>query len=173
MAKRETVASLSKRVQALEQEKAVRACMQQYMALCDSLDVGFDLQPLVGLFADDAVWEGVGKRYGKTFGQYVGKAAITQMFEKYTKPPAHFALNAHFLCNEAIEVNGEQANGRWFLLQTATFHDGRSQLSSAKLTVSFCLQNKHWRIKHFQTESLFNRPVETPWDVPRDLPVPE
>lgn len=173
MAKRETVASLSKRVKALENEKHVRACMQEYMALCDVLDVGFDLQPLMDLFTEDAIWQGVGKRYGKTFGQYVGKAAITEMFARYTKPPAHFALNAHFLCNEAITVTDEQATGNWFLLQTATFHDGKSQLSSAKLTVQFCLQDEQWRIQHFQTESLFNRPVATPWDVPKDLPVPD
>lgn len=170
---RETVASLSKRVWTLEQEKAVRACMQRYMALCDMLDVGFDLSRLMDLFTDDAVWQGVGKRYAKTFGAYEGKAAIAAMFEKYTLPPAHFALNAHFLTNEQITVSENTAVGSWLLLQTATFHDGCSQLSSAKLTVKFELESKGWKIKYFQTESLFNRPVETPWDVDKALPTPE
>lgn len=173
MAKRETVASLSLRISALEAEKQVRACMQQYMALCDQLDVGFDLSLLMDLFSDDAIWEGVGKRYGKTFGQYAGQSAIREMFAKYTQPPAHFALNAHFLCNELIQVEDESATGIWLLLQTATFHTGHSQLSSAKLTVKFICQENRWKIQHFQTESLFNRPVSTPWDVPKDLPVPD
>lgn len=169
---KETVASLNKRIWTLEQEKNVRACMQHYMALCDVLDVGFDLSSLMDLFTTDAVWQGVGKRYAKTFGAYEGKEAITKMFEKYTLPPAHFALNSHFLTNEFITVSEQAAEGTWLLLQTATFHDGRSQLSSAKLTVTFALENEKWKIKHFQTESLFNRPVAMPWDVDKDLPTP-
>lgn len=169
---KETVSSLSKKVWCLEQEKAVRQCMLRYMELCDVLTVGFDVSILMDLFHDDAVWEGVGKRYAKTFGAYRGKEMIANMFKKYTLPPAHFALNAHFLTNEHIEIEGEQAKGQWLLLQTATFHDGKSQLSSARLTVTFSYHNEQWKIQHFQTESLFNRPVDTPWDVPKALPTP-
>lgn len=170
--KKETVASLSERVWALEQEGQVRACMQRYMALCDVLDVGFDLSLLMDLFTEDAVWQGIGKRYTKTFGTYEGKDVIAKMFEKYTLPPAHFVMNAHFLTNEFITVSEQTAEGKWLLLQTATFHDGLSQLSSAKLSVKFNLENEKWRIKLFQTESLFNRPVVTPWDVDKELPTP-
>ncbi|WP_367104152.1 nuclear transport factor 2 family protein [uncultured Psychrobacter sp.] len=169
---RATLASLSNRIWMLEQEKEVRACIQRYMALCDVLDVGFDLSLLMDLFTEDAVWQGVGKRYQKTFGAYEGKEAIAKMFEKYTVPPAHFALNSHFLTNEFINVAEKTADGTWLLLQTATFHDGRSQLSSAKLTVKFSLEKEQWKIKYFQTESLFNRPMDTPWDVDKDLPTP-
>ena len=169
----ETVASLSKRIWVLEQEKEVRACMQRYMSLCDVLDMGFDLSLLMDLFTSDAVWQGVGKRYAKTFGAYEGKDAIAKMFEKYTLPPAHFVFNSHFLTNEFVTVSEQTAEGTWLLLQTATFHDGRSQLSSARLTVIFMLENEQWKIKHFQTESLFNRPVDTPWDVDKELPTPK
>lgn len=168
-----TIASLSQRLWALEQEKAVRECMQRYMSLCDVLDVGFDLSLLMDLFATDAVWQGVGKRYAKTFGAYEGKDAIANMFAKYTQPPAHFVMNAHFLTNEQIHVSNETAVGTWLLLQTATFQDGRSQLSSARLRVNFTLDNEQWKIQHFQTESLFNRPMDTPWDVDKALPTPE
>jgi hypothetical protein len=170
---RETVVSLSKRIWALEQQKEVRACMQRYMSLCDVLDVGFDLSLLMDLFTSEAVWQGVGKRYAKTFGVYKGHDAIAKMFEKYTLPPAHFALNSHYLTNEFITVSEQSATGTWLLLQTATFHDGRSQLSSAKLTVEFMLDREQWKIKYFQTESLFNRPVDTPWDVDKELPTPK
>lgn len=168
-----TVASLSKRIWVLEQEKEVRRCMQRYMALCDVLDTGFDLSLLTDLFTADAVWQGVGKRYAKTFGAYEGKEAITKMFEKYTLPPAHFVLNSHYLTNESIDVAEQTAEGSWLLLQTATFQDGRSQLSSARLTVSFALEGEQWKIQHFQTHSLFNRPVDTPWDVDKELPTPK
>ncbi len=173
MAARETVASLAKRLQVFEDEKAIRACMNQYMYLCDILDVGFPLEDLMVLFTDDAVWEGRGKRYGKTFGSHQGKDAIRAMFAKYVQPPAHFDTNVHFLTSELIDVHGDEANGSWVLLQTATFSSGKSQLSSARLSVKFRRDEGVWRMSHFQTESLFNRPVKTPWDQPADLPVPE
>ncbi|WP_428034338.1 nuclear transport factor 2 family protein [Amphritea sp.] len=173
MATRETVASLSKRLKRFEDEHAIRRCMNRYMYLCDLLDVGFELNDLMALFTKDAVWEGHGRRYGKTFGCHQGADAIQAMFAKYTQPPAHFATNVHFLTSELIDVQEGEASGSWVLLQTSTFSSGKSQLSSARLTVRFRCEQDEWRISHFQTESLFNRPVKTPWDQPADLPVPE
>jgi len=173
MATRETVASLSKRLKRFEDEHAIRRCMNRYMYLCDLLDVGFELKDLMALFTEDAVWEGHGRRYGKTFGCHQGVDAIQAMFAKYTMPPAHFATNVHFLTSELIDVQGAEASGSWVLLQTSTFSSGKSQLSSARLTVRFRCEQDEWRISHFRTESLFNRPVKTPWDQPADLPVSE
>ncbi|WP_299183261.1 nuclear transport factor 2 family protein [uncultured Neptuniibacter sp.] len=167
------LSSLLERLTLLESEKAVRACMNRYMYLCDNLDVGFDLDELMALFTEEAIWEGRGKRYGKSFGQHVGQAAIRSMFAKYTQPPAHFDTNVHFLTSELISVEGDEAQGSWVLLQTSTFSSGKSQLSSARLSVRFQRENGSWKMSHFQTESLFNRPVKTPWDQPADLPVPE
>jgi len=59
---RETVASLSKRLKTFEDEHAIRRCMNRYMYLCDQLDAGFELNDLMRLFTDDAVWEGRGSR---------------------------------------------------------------------------------------------------------------
>lgn len=164
---------LEERLEALESEQQIRACMNRYMFLCDRLGVGFPLDDLMVLFTDDAVWEGRGGRYSTTFGRQEGAGQIREMFAKYTVPPAHFELNVHFLTSEAIFVNGWQAHGSWVLLQTATFSSGKSQLSSARLSVSFRRQDDMWRIAHFQTESLFNRPVDNPWDSAARLPVPD
>jgi ketosteroid isomerase-like protein len=173
MSEQAMLVELASKLKRFESEHAVRACMNQYMYLCDNLDAGFDLDPLMQLFTQDAIWEGRGRRYGSTFGCHKGNTAIRQMFEKYTQPPAHFETNVHFLTSELIDVDGEEASGSWVLLQTSTFTDGRSQLSSARLTVRFCYELGQWRMQHFQTESLFNRPVNTPWDNPAELPVPE
>jgi ketosteroid isomerase-like protein len=165
---------LRQRVGALEAARAVSACLHEYMQLCDYLDEGFDLDPLLALFTEDAVWEGKGKRYAATFGRREGRAAIRAMFEKYTLPPAHFALNVHFLTSEKVEVrSASEAEGTWVLLQTATFADGRSQLGCALLNVRFRKEGGRWKIAHFCTTSRFNRPVQSPWDNPQPLPVPE
>ncbi len=165
---------LRQRVNALEAAREISACLHEYMQLCDYLDEGFDLDPLMALFTEDAIWEGKGKRYAATFGRREGRESVRAMFEKYTQPPAHFALNVHFLTSEKVCVHNEtEAEGSWVLLQTATFADGRSQLSSALLNVQFRQEDGRWKIAHFCTTSRFNRPVDTPWDNPQPLPVPE
>ncbi|SDZ92932.1 Ketosteroid isomerase homolog [Marinobacterium iners DSM 11526] len=158
----------------LESGRDVAEVMHRYMSLCDYLDEGVDIEPLIDLFTRDAIWEGRGKRYAATFGRREGREAIRDMFVKYTLPPAHFALNVHFLTSEKVNVQSEtEAEGTWVLLQTATFTDGRSQLSSALLNVRFRREDGRWKIAHFCTTSRFNRPVQTPWDNPQPLPVPE
>lgn len=173
MSEQVKLAELAQKLARFETEHAVRACMNQYMYLCDHLDVGFDLDSLMELFTQDAVWEGKGRRYGASFGSHQGNEVIRAMFAKYIQPPAHFETNVHFLTSELITVQGEDVKGSWVLLQTSSFTDGRSQLSSARLNVDFSYEDGKWRISHFQTESLFNRPVKTPWDNPAELPVPE
>ena len=159
MSDAEMLRTLAQRVEALESEQGVRACMNRYMYLCDRLDVGFPLDDLMVLFTEDATWEGIGGRYKKTFGLHQGKDAIRAMFAKYTVPPAHFRLNVHYLTSELIVVNGTAAHGSWVLLQASTFSSGKSQLSSARLGVAFRKEGTAWRISQFQTEALFSRPV--------------
>ena len=160
------------RLNALESEQQVRRCMNRYMTLCDSLGEGFELQKLTDLFSENAVWRGVGSRYAKTFGEYQGRENISDMFKKYTTAPAHFAMNAHFLCNELIDVQGDEATGGWMLIQPSTFSDGKSQLSCARLTVGFVRQEGNWLIEAFCTENIFSRAMKESWDNPAALAVP-
>lgn len=155
-------------------EKQVRLCMNQYMALCDDLDVGFDLEALMVLFSKDAIWQGAGKRYAKTFGRYEGRDAIAGMFSKYTKAPAHFELNAHFLCNELIDVDVTKSTavGSWMLIQPSTFSSGKSQLSCARISAEFVFEGQAWVISSFTTQNIFSRPMAEPWDNPAPLAVP-
>lgn len=166
-----SLAEMAKRLQQLEAEHAVRACMNRYMVLCDALDAHSPLDELAGLFTRDAVWEGKGARYAKSFGGYQGREAIAQMFATYRVEPAHFALNVHFLTSELIAVNGSEALGSWVMLQTSTFASGASHLNAARLTVRFAQEQGQWRMAHFQTENLFGRPVNS-WNSDAPLPVP-
>lgn len=163
--------SLEARLHQLESENAVRACMNRYMVLCDALDARTPLDELAGLFTSDAIWEGKGAKYAKSFGGYRGREAIRAMFAGYMTEPAHFALNVHFLCSELIRVEGDEANGSWVMLQASTFASGASHLNAARLTVRFREEQGVWRMAHFQTENLFGRPVEA-WNSDAHLPVP-
>lgn len=178
-----------------EAERAIRACVNRYMVLCDALDARTPLDELAGLFTRDAVWEGRGARYAKSFGGHHGREAIAAMFRRYMGEPAHFALNVHFLCSELIEVDAPEANtastaavaasigaeaeevgptsarASWVMLQTSTFASGDSHLNAARLTLRMAVEEGAWRIAHFQTENLFSRPVSA-WQDVAPLPVP-
>ncbi len=81
-------------------------------------------------------------------------------------------MNAHFVNSEQIHVNQNDANASWLMLQTSTFKDGRSHLNTAKLNVKFQKQaDGTWKIKHFQTQNIFSRPVSH-WHSEAELPVP-
>ena len=166
------IQDLQARLQRFESQQAIRVCINRYMELCDQLDASTPLDELANLFTQDAVWEGKGAKYAASFGGYRGREAIRAMFATYMKPPAHFALNVHFLTSEVIEAEADQGLGRWVMLQTSTFADGASHLNAARLTVRFALEEGQWRMAHFQTENLFSRPVSE-WNSEAVLPVPE
>jgi ketosteroid isomerase-like protein len=166
----DAIDALAQRVALLEAEGAVRRTVARYFAICDALGPDTDLAELGDLFTADAVWEG-GGRYRKAFGTHDGRAAIVAMLGSYCGPPAHFALNAHFLASEAIEVTGDQAVGRWRMLQTSTYADGRSDLRSAELTIHLYVDGGRWRIARFNTQNIFSRHVG-PWNDEAAISVP-
>lgn len=169
----EIILQLQNRLARLEAEQAIRGCMNRYMVLCDQLGIDSPLDELMGLFAADAIWEGIGNKYAGTFGRLSGQPAIRQMFAKYMVEPAHFALNVHFLTSELIRLEtGDAATGCWVMLQTSTFNSGESHLNAARLTVDFRCDAGIWRMTHFRTENLFSRPVDH-WNAAALLPVPK
>lgn len=169
----EYLSKMQSQLHELISQKEISACIHEYMRLCDNLSEGFNLDPLLSLFTTDAIWEGKGERYENAFGRIEGIKNIRLMFDKYTRKPAHFNLNVHFLTNEVIDLEDvKNAHGQWLLLQTSTFNNGNSQLSCAVLDVYFRFDER-WKIKHFMTKSRFNRPVKMSWDSPEKLSVPD
>ena len=163
-------AALLARLETLEAENAVRRVLARYFQYCDDLGPRTPLEALGELFTVDALWEGKG-RYETAFGRYAGRAAIVEMIASYCTPP-HFAMTAHFTSSETITVTGTSARGEWMMLQCSTYSDGRSDLRSAALSVSFEKQGEEWRIAHFRTTNLFSRHVDH-WSDTKIIPVPE
>ncbi|WP_202980704.1 nuclear transport factor 2 family protein [Alteromonas sp. RKMC-009] len=164
---------LISRLTLLEEEKAVSECMKRYMKLCDDLNSEKVLNELLSLFADNAVWEGVGSRYSNSFGSINGQDAIRSMFSKYCKAPPHFSMNLHFLGNETIHISDLDARGEWTLLQPCSMSSGESRLSCAQITAEFRKIDHQWKITLFQTRSIFNRLMNSQWDDQTSQPVPQ
>lgn len=165
------LADLHARLTRLEAESACRACLSDYMDICDRLDGSTDLQALGALFTSEAVWGGQGDRYARDFGQHQGRAAIVAWLARFCSTPPHFAMNAHFLSSEAITHTDEGVTGRWIMLQTPTFHDGQSFAMAARLVIDFLEEDGAWRMHRFSTRNLYARPVGD-WNQPAQIPAP-
>lgn len=161
-----------KRLMQLEAQNEIRNCINRYMEICDALDANTDLEELMNLFDEESIWEGIGEKYTKSFGRFNSRQEIYDMFSRYTQKQSHFVMNAHFMSSEQIYIEKTDAHASWLMLQTSTFRDESSHLNAAKLTVKFKQQtNGTWKIKHFQTENIFSRPV-THWHSSAMLQVP-
>ncbi len=168
----QALANVLERLDRLESESAIRRLVARYFDLCEHLDPDTPLDELGALFTEDATWIGTGARYGAAFGGHTGRAAIVAMLAKYTGPPPHFALNAHFLASERIVVDGDRATGRWMMLQTSTYTAGTSDLRAAALHLAFARLAEGWQIARFETEHLFSRQVDG-WNDQAPIAVPE
>jgi hypothetical protein len=165
------LATLQLRVERLEAESAIRNVMARYASLCDRLDESTPMDELGSLFTRDASWVGKGGRYRAAFGESRGRSAIVEMLGKYRGPPPHYALNAHFLTSESIDVKNSPPIGTWMMLQTSTYRDGTADLRCARWFVEFAIEEERWRIRRFETENIFVRPVDR-WNDSIDLTLP-
>lgn len=172
MIDQQQLSQILSRLSELEAQNAIRNCLNRYMEICDELDANTDLDELMALFDQDCIWEGIGEKYAKSFGRYDSWQALYDMFKSYTQQESHFVMNAHFVNSEQIRVEQGEATGTWLMLQASTFRDGRSHLNAAKLRIRFKQQaDQSWKMKHFQTENIFSRPVDS-WNSTAELPVP-
>ncbi|MBY4870012.1 nuclear transport factor 2 family protein [Burkholderia sp. Bp9017] len=155
--------ALTRRVAALDAERAVRATITRYMALCDVPEDAGDGPALAALFTPDAIWEGIGLQYASKFGRLEGTDAIVAMLRRYLPPDPHFAANLHFLTSESIDVDPDRASarGRWIMLQASRYADDTAELIAARLTIDFVPSDdgSTWLIRHFRTE----RVLDGPW----------
>lgn len=96
--------SLEQKVDHLLAIEAIKQLKYLYCRYCDS---GYDADGVASLFVEDGVWDG-----GELFGRYEGRETIRKNF-------ATFATNtpfaAHMVVNPIITVNGDSAQGRWWL----------------------------------------------------------
>lgn len=105
------VAGLQARVQRLEDLEALRQLKGRYAYRVDRCHVTpsqENAEAAAALFSDDAVLD-------LPVGRYEGKAAILNAFAKDF--PAATAWSVHYVTGpDQLEVHGDKADGRWYVL---------------------------------------------------------
>ncbi|MGP9568799.1 nuclear transport factor 2 family protein [Halomonas sp. AOP5-B2-8] len=164
---------LVERVDILEAEAEIRRIQARYMFLCDTPLPEYGIKSdedrialIMALYADDAVWEGVGEYYDGQFGRLEGAAAIRRHFENFwgQKKDPKLLFNVHYLTSEQIHVKGDAATGQWVHCQPWIFSDGSSLLRSSRLNNAFRKQSDgRWLITRTRTENVFVAPLKEGW----------
>jgi hypothetical protein len=153
------LATLAARLTALEADRAVRNVLSRYMTLCDQPCNDTQTPQLGDLFTADAVWEGIGELYTKTFGQQIGCDNIVAFLNAYLAPNPHFKKNIHYLTSDHVVVNDKHAQGQWIMLQISTYEDDSAEAIGARLNIDFtCDDDNVWKMSHFRTQRLFSAP---------------
>ncbi|PPJ22294.1 nuclear transport factor 2 family protein [Nocardia nova] len=165
-------ADLLRRIEVLEAEADIRRLQSRYMFLCDTpcpefgvRDDAHRIDLIMELYAEDAVWEGVGEYYDGQFGRAEGTTAIRAHFEGFwgRKQDPALVLNAHYLTSEQIHVDGDSATGQWIHMQPWLFSDGTSVLRSSRLNNAFRKISGTWKITRTRTENVFIAPLPLGW----------
>jgi ketosteroid isomerase-like protein len=166
------VTALARELCDLRAEADIRRIQARYMFLCDTpcpepgcAEDAVRIDRILDLYAEDAVWEGVGAYYDDQFGRSVGKAAIRRHFEAFyaeRRDPA-LLLNVHYLTSEQIHVRGDEADGQWVHCQPWIFADGTALLRSSRLNNLFRRVGGTWKIARTRTENVFVAPLPQGW----------
>lgn len=164
----ELIHALAHRVAVLEAEAEIRRVQARYMFLCDTpcpefgvRDDAHRIDLIMELYAEDAVWEGVGEYYDNQFGRLEGAEAIRGHFTHFwggRHDPA-LVLNAHYLTSEQIVVDGDTATGLWIHMQPWLYADGSGLLRSSRLNNAFRKEGDTWKITRTRTENVFVAPL--------------
>ncbi len=103
----------------LEQQVARLAAIEDIKKLkavyCGFCDADYDPDGLAALFVEDGVWDG-----GPEFGRHEGREAIRTFFEGAS---GSIVFAAHLVMNPIIDVDGDDARGKWRLIMPCTVLD--------------------------------------------------
>lgn len=156
------VRALRQRIEELEGFVEVQRLLGEYMFRCDVVDLSepadrtLAAERVAELFAEDAIWEGVG-RSREEFGRDEGRQAILARFSPRPGPPK-FHHNFHLVATPRIVVKGVGANGKWTLLCAVARASANPIWRVARNDVDFAKRDGRWLISHFRAETLLVEP---------------
>ncbi len=143
---------LAARVQTLEDIEAIKKLKARY---CEAADRRSE-EAFLGCFTADATWE------GGSFGSYQGRDAIQKLFRAI---PDALSFAIHYVMNPQIEVDGDRATGRWYLLEPCTMLEGGEQAvwGAAYYEETYVRTEDGWKIATLDLSQQFWSPFEHGW----------
>ena len=143
---------MERRVIALEDIEAIKRLKAEY---CDICDDDHNQDRIVGIFAEDGIWE------GKGIGRAQGHGEIRKLFKSFAE---RISFSQHNVFNPRIEVNGNEARGTWYFLGPFTFRkDNRQLWLAARYDDDYVKIGGKWKFKHLRAIGRMAAPYEEGW----------
>ncbi len=146
--------TLEERVQHLEDVEAIKRLKHQYMEYGNV----YDADGFITLLTEDTVWDG-----GAAFGRHEGVEAVAQMVRD---AGSQINFSAHFVMNELIDVDGDRASGKWWLLMPCTVNTdsgGEAQWIMAAYDDEYAKIDGRWLIKSTKLDVKVFAPHSKGW----------
>ncbi len=141
------------RLSAIEDIKQLKA---RYCQLCDA---GYDPDGIAAMFVEDGIWDG-----GENFGCHVGREAIHGFFSGISND---IVFAAHLVLNPIITVDGDSANGKWWLIMPCTTELGGGPKEArwllAEYDDDYVRVDGTWYYKHLRIDLKFFTPHKDGW----------
>jgi len=157
-----TLEELEKRIQKLEDIEAIKKLTIRGLHLADSkyrdgkLKSEGELEEIAKeiseLYSEDGTFD------AGEYGVAKGKQAI---YERHKTSPFNFAI--HFFVMPDIEVNGDTASARWYLLESATNKDNEALWISAVEDYDYIREEGRWLLRHKKASIIFVAPYDKGW----------
>ncbi len=146
------IEELAQQLTVLQDIEAIKQLKAEY---CDICDDDHDPDRIVGIFTEDAVWEGKGVAIAR------GHAEIRRLFEDFA---CKVSFSQHNVFNPRITVDGDEAHGIWYLLGPFTFREGNRPLWVAvRYEEDYVKRDGKWKIKHMRGIGRMAAPYEEGW----------
>jgi uncharacterized protein (TIGR02246 family) len=153
----ETAMNLEELKNRLEMLEAVEAIKKLKVRYCECAEAR-DPEGFASLFTEDAVFE------AGTFGRGQGRAGIVT-FLRDVQQPMPFAL--HYVMNPIIEVRGDTATGRWYLLEPCTMDTAGGQpqaiWGAARYEEEYVKVKGEWKFAKVHFIPVFWSPFDQGW----------
>jgi hypothetical protein len=138
------MSELENRIIRLEDIEAIKQLKALYCDICDDTH---NPDRICALFAQDGVWE------GGDFGQAKGHSAIRELFSNFRKM---FSFSQHNIMNPRINVNGERANGVWYIVGPWNFAENNKKIwMTARYDDDYVKIAGEWKYQHLRADIRF------------------
>ncbi len=139
----------AKKLQWLVDIEEIKQLKARYAAACDD---NYQADAIAELFTEDAIWD------GGMIGYAQGREGIREFFANASNVVG-FAV--HGVSNPLIEIDGDEATGRWYLFQPMTMQGGNAAYwFCAQYQDVYLRTSEGWKFKHVLVQARAFSPYE-------------
>ena len=154
--------TLEEKVQRLVDIEDIKILKRRYARFCDD---GYDPDGIASCFTEDGVWD------GGPLGFAESRAGIREYFQN---APNRVSYAVHYTTNPIIEIQGDRADGTWYLWQPMVMTSGdQAMWLAAHYDERYRRVGEQWLIERLSIDVKSFSPYEAGFGQVRIAEIPE